>query len=109
MVKQKWTGDLVYSTNLQPIIEKEEDEQITLPNENQLLKIKLDSKHRAGKIVTLIHGFIGKQNDLENLAKQLKTKCGTGGSVKEREIIIQGNYKEKLIELLKQMKYQLKF
>ena len=71
-------------------------------------KLALDSKHRAGKVVTLITGFIGKQEDLEILGKNLKTKCGTGGSAKDAQIIIQGDYKVKVVQLLQQLKYKVK-
>lgn len=86
--------DFIYDTN-------EESEPETLPTENQKLKISLDRKQRKGKTVVLITGFIGKTEDLENLAKELKTKCGTGGSAKDGEIIIQGEMIDKLKEILK--------
>ena len=65
--------------------------QETLPAAQQLLKIKLETKHRAGKAVTLVMGFIGTDEDAQTLGKQVKSYCGTGGSVKDREIIIQGD------------------
>jgi translation initiation factor 1 len=100
---------LVYSTDPNFSAPKEEQEETeTLAPQQQKLLIKLESKHRAGKLVTLITGFEGKQEDLETLAKQLKTKCGTGGSAKEGEIIIQGDYKEKVFLLLQQMNYSVK-
>ena len=79
----------------------------TLPKEKQKLRIKLDTKQRAGKVVTLVEGFIGTNDDLEALGKQLKTKCGTGGSAKDGLIIIQGDYKEKIINWLKDWGYVL--
>ena len=106
MSKHKARPDgLAYSTNTDFFnnYEEENQEQETLPTNQQKLRIKLDSKQRAGKIVTLVEGFIGATSDLEILGKQLKTKCGTGGSVKDGLIIIQGDYKEKLIVWLKGM------
>jgi translation initiation factor 1 len=97
---------LVYSTNQDYYNDFEEgpsDE--TLPKDKQKLRVKLDSKQRAGKIVTLVEGFTGTNEDLEALGKQLKTKCGTGGSAKDGLIIIQGDYKEKIIGWLKDWGY----
>lgn len=108
MSKHKSRPDgLAYSTNQAFFNDYQEEnmEQETIPAKQQKLRIKLDSKQRAGKIVTLVKGFIGTTADLETLGKQLKTKCGTGGSVKNGHIIIQGDYKEKLIVWLKGMGY----
>jgi translation initiation factor 1 len=98
---------LVYSTD--PGLALQADEQahvITLPAEDQKLIIALDKKHRAGKVVTLLTGFEGKENDIQELAKQLKTFCGTGGSVKEKTIIIQGDSSEKILHWLKNNGYR---
>jgi translation initiation factor 1 len=73
----------------------------------QKLRIKLDTKQRAGKVVTLIEGFKGKESDAEILGKLLKTKCGTGGSVKDNIILIQGDYKNKVLQLLQQLQYKV--
>ena len=106
--KKVFTGGFVFSTNPDAFKEEAFEEQETLLPEQQQLKVALDSKHRAGKVVTLITGFIGKQEDLEILGKNLKTKCGTGGSAKDAQIIIQGDYKVKVVQLLQQLKYKVK-
>lgn len=93
--------NVVYSTNPDFKYETEEDsEEDTLPKEKQLLRISLDKRNRKGKAVTLITGFIGNIEDLEDLEKLLKTKCGVGGSTKDGEIIIQGDLRQKVLELL---------
>jgi translation initiation factor 1 len=102
------TSGLVYSTDPNFSVEEEQEEQETLSISQQKLKVKLDTKQRAGKVVTLVEGFVGTQSDLENLGKQLKTKCGTGGSAKDGQIIIQGQYKIKVIEILQKMGYSVK-
>lgn len=101
------TGGLVYSTDpdyyagqTQPELAPE-----TLPEARQLLKVQLDNRHRGGKTVTLITGFVGTQEDLEALGKKIKTKCGTGGTVKNGEIIIQGGYRANIIQWLKEWDY----
>ncbi len=99
----------VYSTNPDFKYETENDnEQDTPENAKQLLIVFTDNKQRKGKIVTLVTGFVGKQEDLETLAKMLKTKCGVGGSVKDSEIIIQGDFKQKIKELLEKEGYKVK-
>jgi translation initiation factor 1 len=94
--------NIVYSTNpdFQYETENREDEPDTLPKEKQRLRVCLDKRNRGGKQVTLISGFAGKEEDLQTLAKFLKTKCGVGGSAKDNEIIIQGDFREKIKEIL---------
>ncbi len=94
--------NVVYSTNPDFNYECiEEEEAETLPKNQQRLRISMEKKGRGGKTVTLIKGFIGSEEDLKDLSKLLKTKCGVGGSAKEGEIIIQGDFKQRIIELLK--------
>ncbi len=102
MAKKKLynTGGIVYSTALDFSLPKETESAETLPASQQLLKIKLDKKHRGGKVVSIIEGFLMKEEDIESLAKQLKSFCGTGGSAKENEIIIQGDHREKILQWL---------
>lgn len=96
----------VYSTDPNFKFEEESDNLETLLPAQQKLKIRLDTKHRAGKAVTLIEGFIGKEEDLEELGKKLKSFCGTGGSVKDGEIIIQGNQRDKVLQWLIRNEYK---
>ncbi len=98
---------VLYSTN--PDYQYTTDEvaeEETLPPQQQRLRISLSKKHRAGKEVTLIEGFVGKQSDLESLTKTLKTKCGVGGSAKEGEILIQGDQRTKVKQLLLDLGYK---
>ena len=94
-------GGLVYSTDPNFKIEEEIDEQQeTILPAQQKIRIRLDKKHRGGKAVTLIEGFSGKEIDREELGKKLKTFCGTGGSVKDGEIIVQGDNRDKVLQWL---------
>ncbi|GAB6011443.1 translation initiation factor [Viscerimonas tarda] len=98
--------NIVYSTNPNFGYESEDEQSAeTLPKEKQLLRISLDKRNRKGKAVTLITGFIGATEDLEDLGKFLKVKCGVGGSAKEGEIIIQGDFRNKALELLQKEGY----
>lgn len=108
--KHKGRSDgLVFSTNQDYYndFEEEQEDTETAPKNKQKLRVKLDKKQRAGKIVTLVEGFSGTEDDLKDLGKELKTKCGTGGTAKEGLIIIQGDYKEKIIGWLRDWGYAL--
>lgn len=96
---------IVYSTDPGFSFEEENEVVETLAPEKQLLKIKLDTKQRAGKAVTLVEGFVGKEEDLETLGKQLKNFCGTGGSVKDGLVIIQGDQRDKVLQWLQKNKF----
>jgi len=98
-------NNIVYSTNPNFEFEEENEDVETLSKEKQQLKVTIDRKQRKGKSVTLITGFVGKKEDLEEIAKELKSKCGVGGSAKNNEIIIQGKFKEKIVSLLIQSGY----
>jgi translation initiation factor 1 len=104
--KKNNTGGIVFSTD--PDFKRDEEvlpAAETLAAKQQKLKIKLDTKQRAGKSVTLVEGFAGKEADLEELGRKLKTFCGTGGSVKDGQIIIQGDQRIKVLLWLVQNGY----
>ena len=100
---------MVYSTN--PDFEYKTDEVAeaeTLAPERQDLRVWLDRKHRGGKTVTLVKGFVGSEADLAELGRMLKSKCGVGGSAKDGEIIIQGDHRDRVVELLLKAGYKCK-
>ena len=102
MGKKNKRKGVVFSTNPDYEYTHEEDQEVeTLPKQQQVLRVQIDRKQRRGKEVTLITGFQGAKEDLKELGKFLKSKCGVGGSAKDGEVIIQGNHKTKIIELLK--------
>ncbi len=95
-----------YSTDPDAYWDEGEAQDIdTLPNKQQKLRVQLDRKQRKGKEVTLVTGFVGSNDDLKALGKKLKSSCGVGGSVKNAEIIIQGNQVTKVLQLLLSMEY----
>ena len=112
MAKNDWKkrDGVVFSTNpdFKYDSTESEDNIQTLPPEKQKLIVCIDRSGRAGKQVTLVKGFIGDDDDLSALGKKLKTRCGVGGSVKDGEIIIQGDFRDKVVELLTKDGYKAK-
>ncbi|MFN3530620.1 MAG: translation initiation factor [Bacteroidia bacterium] len=107
--KNQGKSGVVYSTDTNFNYDfEQEQQQETLPPAQQQLRVMIDRKNRGGKEATLITGFIGSQDDLNQLAKSLKNKCGVGGSAKDGEIIIQGALADKVLQLLLQMGYKAK-
>jgi len=98
--KKSNSNGIVYSTNPDFKIEEESTPEETLTPKQQKLKVRLDTRQRAGKAVTLVEGFIGPADELDNLGRQLKTHCGTGGSVKDGEILVQGDQRDKITQWL---------
>ncbi len=99
------TRGFVYSTDPSFQFEEEKVNIETLQPSQQRLRIRLDTKHRAGKSVTLIEGFSGKEEDLIELGKKIKSFCGTGGSAKDGEIIVQGDQRDKVVQWLEKNGY----
>lgn len=101
--------DVVYSTNPDFMYKTDDaEETITLPPAEQRLYVLLDKKQRKGKAVTLVTGFVGSDDDISDLGKMLKSKCGVGGSVKDGEVMIQGDHREKVLKLLQEAGYKPK-
>ena len=94
--------NIVYSTNPDYNYEmNDHQQQPYFPPAQQRLRVQLDRKNRGGKVVTIVTGFVGTDNNLKELGKLLKSKCGVGGSAKDGEIIVQGDFKQRVIDLLK--------
>lgn len=111
MAENDWKARLgvVFSTNPDYQYTTEQEEEVaTLPPSKQNLRVWLDRNHRGGKTVTLVKGFVGSEEDLKELARELKNRCGVGGSAKEGEIIIQGPHRERVLELLLAKGYRAK-
>ena len=107
-MKQNRTG-VVYSTNPDfTYQDNEPGEAATLPLQQQQLRVQLDKKQRGGKQVTLVTGFVGTDADLQALGKLLKTKCGVGGSAKDGEVVVQGDFRDKVLEVLLKAGYKVK-
>jgi len=101
-------GGMVYSTNPNFNIDDEQEKQETLIPSEQLLKLHRETKGRGGKAVVIVRDFVGTDDDIANLGKKLKAHCGTGGSAKDGEIIIQGDQREKVAQYLASAGYRIK-
>lgn len=108
MGRKNKNNRVVYSTNPEFNMEDEHEELETLAPSEQVLSVYLDRKNRGGKTAVVVKGFIGQEDDLIQLGKTLKSACGVGGSVKDGEIIIQGDKRDKVMELLKNKGYKVK-
>jgi translation initiation factor 1 len=108
-MNKKHRNGIVYSTDPDFNYDHGEEEEVeTLPLHEQQLKVILDTKRRRGKAVTLIRGFVGSSADLKTLSKTIKIKCGTGGSVKDGEIVVQGDVRDRVVEVLAGLGYRYK-
>ncbi|MFI3316684.1 MAG: translation initiation factor [Rikenellaceae bacterium] len=110
MASNDWKDRLgmVYSTSPDYQYTTSDDSVQTLAPGQQDLRVWLDKKHRAGKVATIVRGFVGADDDLKELAKVLKSKCGVGGSAKDGEIIIQGDHRDRVVEILAKSGYKSK-
>ncbi|WP_134089527.1 translation initiation factor [Olivibacter sp. XZL3] len=107
--KRKQFDGIVYSTDQDYSYQEEEPfGEETLPPGKQQLRVQLDKKQRAGKAVTLVSGFVGREEDLLALGKLLKQRCGVGGAVKEGQVMVQGDFRKKIAEILSAQGYKVK-
>ena len=108
--KNRTAVGVVYSTNPDFQYQYEDDggQDETLPPSQQRLHVRMERSGRGGKTVTVVDNFVGTDDDLQDLGRTLKTKCGVGGSVKDGQIIIQGDFRERIVTLLKEYGYQAK-
>ena len=108
MAKKAKPDGVVYSTNKNFNYSVQPHQSASITPQQQNLSVSLDRKNRGGKTVTMITGFAGKQEQLEILARELKSKCGVGGSVKDGEILIQGDHRDRIVAILTQSGYRAK-
>lgn len=101
-------GGIMYSTDPTFEFETEPETTESIANNQQDLRVMLDRKNRGGKAVTLVTGYRGAEDELEKLAKMLKTKCGVGGSAKDGEIIVQGDFRDKIVQILQKEGFKVK-
>ncbi|MCF8308252.1 MAG: translation initiation factor [Bacteroidales bacterium] len=106
--KNKGDSNIVYSTNPNYTYDNNEDQAETLPPQQQDLFVKREKKGRGGKEVSIVSGFVGNDDDLKDLGKELKKSLGVGGSAKDGEIVIQGEHRDKIMELLIKKGYRAK-
>jgi translation initiation factor 1 len=106
MSKNKSNSPFVFSTDPNFKFDDNAKTMQTLPPAEQKLRLQLETKHRGGKTATVVMGFVGTENDLEALGKKLKSFCGTGGSAKDGEIIIQGDHREKMLQWFQKNGYK---
>ncbi len=108
MTKKIKPGGIVYSTNPDFKYTAPPHQGATISPQQQNLKIFLDKKNRGGKTVTIISGFVGKEEVLEKISRELKSKCGVGGTVKDGEIVIQGDHRDRILRILTAAGYKAK-
>jgi len=106
--KKRKDNNIVYSTNPDFSYENEHEQKETLPPQQQSIKVQREKKGRGGKEVTIVRGFVGSEEDLKDLGRDLKKQCGVGGSAKDGEIIIQGDHADKITQLLMKAGYKAK-
>ena len=103
-----WKDKLKFAYSTNPDYKSEEDNEITesIKPSQQVLKVWIEKKHRGGKPVSIIEGFVGNVDELKELAKTIKTRCGVGGTVKDGEIIIQGEFRDRIVAILHELGYK---